>query len=204
MRMKSSILIIWLFLFWISLTPAETFHIEVNEDYVVRRMGPVVMYGELATSDAFPFGFDHIYSFNADSSFVAFIGVRDDTFELIVLSNGNEPAISGIGEGAIDGRTSLHWSPDGTMLAFTRGQRVWSYDAEADSAWKLSEPEEIWMEDYDPSFSDDGAKVIFFRGSRFEYVFSGDKYSINLDGTGLRKEEEEVPTYPPEDLRGTE
>jgi hypothetical protein len=204
MKLKGSILMICLFLFWMSCMAAETFRIEVTNGVVIKRMHGVVMYGKLATSDGFPFGFDCMYLFNADSSFIAFIGVRDNTLELFVLGNGIEPAVCGIGEGAIDGRTRIVWSSDDALLLCNRGERIWLYDTKADSAWKLSEPEEAWMEDYDPSFSADGSKVIFFRGSRFEYVFSGDKYSINLDGTGLRKEHEEIPTYPPEDLRGEE
>jgi hypothetical protein len=159
---------------------------------------------ELARNDDFPFALLPTYSYAADSSKVAFIGHGEKSTEIFLFALGMKQPVQVDGEGIVDGRTSLVWSPDNRMLLFTRGERVWLYDAEADSAWKLSQPEEDWVEDYDPSFSEDGKRVYFFRGSRFEYVFSGDKYSSNLDGTGLKKENEEMPTYPPEDLRGDE
>lgn len=204
MKRGKGFLMLCFLLIWATTLSAGTYTIEITEGAVIRRMDDVVTCSKLATSEAFPFGFGQTYAFNTDSSFIAFIGVSDDTFELFVLSHGIKSAVSGIGEGAIDGRTSLEWSPDGSKLVFARGERIWMYDAEEDSAWRLSEPEDEWVEDFDPSFSPDGSKVFFFRGFRFEYVFSGGKYSINLDGTGLKKEEEEIPTYPPEDLRGEE
>jgi hypothetical protein len=204
MRIKIEPLVLCLFLFLMGCLSAETFRLEVTENQVIKKMGNTALWIPLATSDAFPFGFGPTYAFDGDSSFIAFIGASDDTFKLFVMNDKIDMPISGIGEGCIDGRTNLEWSPDGIFLLFTRGERIWMYNTEVDSAWKVSEPEEDWMEDYDPSFSDDGSRIFFFRGSRFEYVFSGGKYSINLDGTDLRKEEEEIPMYPPEDLRGEE
>lgn len=161
----------------------------------------IITVSELAISDEFPFGFGPTYSISPDSIRIAFIGYEKSDFEIYLFNIEKAELIAIGGTGDIDGRTKLVWAPNDSLLIFNRGERLWLYEVNSDSTRQLTDPKGYY-EDYDPSFSDDGKKVFFYRGTRFEYSFSGDKYKINTNGIGLSKIEEESPKYSPEDYRG--
>lgn len=155
----------------------------------------------LASSSAFPFSFRHIYSFNSDSSNLAYVKDKGEEFKIMILTGKMTEPVGVECKGTIDGRTKLRWSPDDTLLVFNAGEKIWLYNFNSDTTMKLTNPEK-GLEDFDPGFSKEGDKIYFYRGNRFEFNFSGEKYSIKPDGTGIKKEKEKKRKYKGEDLRG--
>lgn len=186
-----------------SKTQGQESQVYISEDKIVRvEQNVILTVCELATSDDFPFGFEPTYLFSSDSQYIAYVGYEKKEFETFVYNVKQSEIYAVGGEGVIDGRTMLEWSPNDSLLVFTRGERIWLYDVRLDSIRQLTDPPKDFYEDFDPSFSEDGKSVIFYRGSRFEYIFSGNKFKINVSGIGLKRLHEEIPRYPPENLKG--
>jgi hypothetical protein len=177
----------------------------VSENKIVRvEQNVILTVSELATSDEFPFVFGPMFLFSSDSQYIAYIGYENEDFEIFVYGIPQSELFTVGGEGVIDGRTMFDWSPNDSLLVFTRGERIWLFDVVSDSTRQLTDPPKDFYEDYDPSFSEDGKSIVFYRGSRFEYVFSGNMFKINVSGIGLKRLHEEVPRYPTENLQGNE
>jgi hypothetical protein len=173
--------------------------ITVDEDKVVAEIeGVRRVVGYLAMNDDPFFGFGQTYAFNPTKDAIAYIGEEKGSFELYVYSAGEQSATALPDYGEITGRTVPVWSPGGDLVTYSMGNRIWVYDRAADEAWVVTEPDEPWYEDIDPYFSDDGESIFFYRGTTFEYSFSGELYNVGLDGSGLTWVEEADPLYPSE------
>lgn len=148
-----------------------------------------------------PDGFYFMYEFSPDGDGIAFIGEEKGGVGLYVFRSGMPNARSVPAWGPVTARSYPVWSPDSRHVAASIGNRIWIYDTDTDEAWMVSEPEEGWMEDIDPLFTEDGNTITFYRGSTFEYTFSGDLYRSDLHGNDLEYVFEEFPAYPPEEFR---
>jgi hypothetical protein len=177
--------------------------IGVEEDRVVAEIGGVrQVVGHLAFSDDPFFGFGQTYVFSPAGDSIAYVGVEKESFGLYVYQAGERFAVLLPSHGEITGRTFPVWSSEGDLVAYSVGNRIWVFDPGENDAWIVTEPEETFYEDIDPVFSDDGESIFFYRGTTFEFSFSGDLFSVGLDGTGLTWVDEPYPKYPPEYLGG--
>lgn len=173
--------------------------IVIEEGTVVANIGGSRrIVGYLAFSDDPFFGFGHTFAFNPAGEAIAFIGEERGAVGLYVYQAGERASVLLPEYGEITGRTLPVWSPDGNLVTYSVGNRVWIYDLGADDAWIVTEPEDQFYEDIDPVFSDDGDSILFYRGTTFEFSFSGELYRVGLDGPGLIRVEEPYPKYPPE------
>ena len=184
---------------------AEDSSIRVDDGVVLAEVkGKTKTIGRLAENDDPFFGFDYTYSLSPDGEAIAFIGKEGDGVGLFYYRIGETTAGYLPAFGEITGRTWPEWSPDSTMVTYSAGNRIWVFDIKQRDGWVVTRPQEEFYEDIDPVFSDDGWSIYFYRGTTFEYIFSGDLYLIGIDGTGLARIEEEFPRYPEEDLSGDE
>ncbi len=159
--------------------------------------------GWLARSGDMFMGFDYMYAHSPDGQAIAYIGeVEMGEFGLYLFRVGMSEGLAPYIYGNISGRSQPVWSADGNFVAASIGNRIWILDRESVVARILTEPEEDWLEDIDPEFTEDGEAVFFYRGSTFEFSFSGDLLVTSLDGTVLEVLDEENPKYPGEDLMG--
>jgi TolB protein len=75
-----------------------------------------------------------------------------------------------------------NWSPDGTKIAFVRGQgdsvNIWVMNADGTDVHRLTAS----GKDYDPSWSPDGRQIVF---SSYRQGRTGEIYVINADGSGV-------------------
>jgi len=160
--------------------------------------------GNLAFSDDPFFGFGMTYSFSPEENAIAYIGTYKNSAALFVYTAGSKEPERLPEYGEITGRTVPVWSPDGNLVTYSMGNRVWVYDMSLNEAWIPTEPDDPYYEDIDPYFADDGGSVFFYRGTTFEFLFSGELYNVGLDGGGLALIPEELPKYPPEYLGAPE
>ena len=140
--------------------------------------------GNLASSDAFPFGFSKIYKFSPDSLYIAFVESTEKGYDLFLVSNTGERGRS-TWDGKIDSRTTIAWDRKGKAFLFNENGRIIFVSTEGYRQKTLTNPEEGY-EDILPSFKERG-KVKFFRGTRFEYSFSGSEYEVSITGTHCRR-----------------
>lgn len=156
--------------------------------------------GNLASSDAFHFGFSKIYKFSPDSSYIAFVESTEKGYDLFLVSNtGERGRITW--DGKIDSRTTIAWDRKGKAFLFNENGKIIFVSTQGYRRKTLTNPEEGY-EDILPSFKGKG-KVKFFRGTRFEYSFSGSEYEVEITGGGCRK----IPdgeVIQPENLGGEE
>ena len=145
-------------------------------------------------------GFDFIYAISPDGGAIAYVGEDEVGYRMFVYSTNLSQAKPIPTDGRITWRSEPVWSTDSLRLAVSVGDRIWLYDRDLDESWVASEPPEDWMEDIDPSFSSDGETLYFYRGSTFEYTFSGELYALDLASGEIWFEPEDVPRYPAEDF----
>lgn len=93
--------------------------------------------------------------------------------------------VSGAASGA-DDEVNPAWSPDGSELAFSKGEpglsSIYGISAAGGSPTQLSNPTDPSSDDEEPDWSPDGTKIVFHRWD----PVSGDwdLYWMNRDGTG--------------------
>jgi ankyrin repeat protein len=160
---------------WIEVEKNTVWFINTGDRYEV---------GLLATSDEFPFGLEPTYAYSPESSYLAYVGEAAQGYDIFLVSQDGD--VKWITElGAIDGRTSIVWSNSGSQFVFNMNKEIWLYDVKHQSLIKLTDP--TVYEDMYPSFKDDGKKVKFFRGDRYEFSFAGKEYEVRVDGSNCRE-----------------
>ena len=177
----------------------------VQGDAVVRlgADGAPAELAHLARSDDFP-GFGPTFAVSPDNRKVAYIGTTEEGFALYLGREDEEVSAAVEASGQPDYRSQPVWAPDSGSFAFAQDSRIWLYDLESRTARVVARPDMEYGEAVDPSFSEDGTRLYYYSGSRFEYSFRGDRRSVLTDGSDPRPEPEDTPKYPGENLRGFE
>lgn len=184
----------------------EPVQLDVRDRNIVKIYGnDSEIVDELANAEGV-LGFNSIYALSPSGHSIAYVGWGEKgALQLYLYQSEHSEPDPIFAEGEIDGRTYIRWSPDDERFVFNQGERIWIYDPYLGRALKLSDPDQEYYEDTDPSFSDDGRTIYFYRGTRFEFMFSGDKYGFEIEGKGdVFPVAETGAKYPGEDLRGEE